>query len=128
MQWMEKGRSSRRHPQVLIGLVVASLLLMIGFQATSGIKPLSKTSRLERMQTVDLGRSLSLRDKDCDNGGDFGCRSGNAAPGIGQDAFSLTAVSVDLEARARLVAVAVAPQASRDFASVVPRAPPHLMY
>ena len=33
MPWMEKSRSSRRHPQVLIGLVVASLLVMIGFQA-----------------------------------------------------------------------------------------------
>ena len=128
MQWMEKGRSSRRHPQVLIGLVVASLLVMIGFQAPSGIKPLTKSSRLERMQTVDLGRSPSLRDKQCDSDSNFGCRAGHSIAGFDQTAFPLPVMGIARETKSRLLAVAVAPQASRDFASVVPRAPPHLMY
>lgn len=128
MPRMEKGRSSRRHPQVLIGLVVASLLVMIGFQAPSGVKALSKTSRLERLQSVDLSRSLSLRDRDCDSGNDYGCRSGDAGRRFRQEEFFSPTFSMTDDARASLVAVAIVPQAFRDFASVVPRAPPHIMY
>jgi hypothetical protein len=128
LPWMEKGRSSRRHPQVLIGLVVASLLVMIGFQAPAGVKTLSKTSRLERLQSVDPGRSLSLRQKDCDSGNDFGCRTGDAGSGLRLDAFASAAPSLRDNADVSLVAVAIVPQAFRDFASVVPRAPPHIMY
>lgn len=128
MPRMEKGRSSRRHPQVLIGLVVASLLVMIGFQAPAGVKALSKASRLERLQTVDLSRSLSLRDKDCDRGNDYDCRSGDAGRGFRHGEFPSHALSITDNAKAPLVAVAIVPQAFRDFASVVPRAPPHIMY
>ncbi|CUX22847.1 hypothetical protein AGR6A_Cc150063 [Agrobacterium sp. NCPPB 925] len=128
MPRMEKGRSSRRHPQVLIGLVVASLLVMIGFQAPSGVKALSKASRLERLQTVDLSRSLSLGDKDCDSGNDYNCRSDDAGRGFWQVEFPSPALSITDSAKASLVAVAIVPQAFRDFASVVPRAPPHIMY
>jgi len=125
---MEKGRSSRRHPQVLIGLVVASLLVMIGFQAPSGVKALSKASRLERLQTVDLSRSLSLRDKDCDSGNDYDCRSGDAGRGFRHEEFPSPSLSITENTKASFVAVAIVPQAFRDFASVVPRAPPHIMY
>jgi hypothetical protein len=125
---MEKGRSSRRHPQVLIGLVVASLLVMIGFQAPSGVKALSKASRLERLQTVDLSRSLSLRDKDCDSGNDYTCRSSDTGRGFQHGEFPSPALSITENTETSLVAVAVVPQSFRDFASVVPRAPPHIMY
>ncbi len=128
MPRMEKGRSSRRHPQVLIGLVVASLLVMIGFQAPSGVKALSKASRLERLQTVDLSRSLSLRDKDCDSGNDYTCRSSDTGRGFQHGEFPSPALSITENTKASLVAVAVVPQSFRDFASVVPRAPPHIMY
>ncbi|MNE03207.1 hypothetical protein D3C80_957020 [compost metagenome] len=128
MPWMEKGRSSRRHPQVLIGLVVASLLVMIGFQAPSGIKPLSKTSRLERLQSVDPGRSVSLREKACDSGNDVGCRTGDAGSGLRYSEFASFTLNIRDHAEVSLAAVAIVPQTSRDFASVVPRAPPHIMY
>ncbi len=128
MPRMEKGRSSRRHPQVLIGLVVASLLVMIGFQAPSGVKALSKANRLERLQTVDLSRSLSLGDKDCDGGNDYECRSRNAGSGFRHGELPSPIPNITDNAKASLVAVAIVPQAFRDFASVVPRAPPHIMY
>lgn len=128
MPRMEKSRSSRHHPQVLIGLVVASLLVMIGFQAPSGVKALSKTSRLERLQTVDLSRSLSLREKDCDSGNDYACKTGLATSGLRPDEFPSSTLDITDSAKASLVAVAIVPQAFRDFASVVPRAPPHIMY
>lgn len=128
MPWMEKGRSSSRHPQVLIGLVVASLLVMIGFQAPAGVKTLSKTNRLERLQTVDLSRSLSLREKDCDSGNDYGCNAGKAGLGFPYHEFLSPAPDITDNAKALIVAVAIVPQAFRDFASVVPRAPPHIMY
>ncbi len=128
MPRMEKGRSSRRHPQVLIGLVVASLLVMIGFQAPSGVKALSKANRLERLQTVDLSRSLSLGDKDCDGGNDYECRSHNAGPGFRHGEVPSPITNITDNAKASLVAVAIVPQAFRDFANVVPRAPPHIMY
>lgn len=128
MPWMEKGRSSRRHPQVLIGIVVASLLVMIGFQAQAGVKTLSKTSRLERLQSVDPGRSVSLREKACDSGNDFGCRIGDTGSDFRYSEFASFAPNLRDDAEVSLAAVAIVPQTSRDFASVVPRAPPHIMY
>lgn len=128
MPRMEKGRSSRRHPQVLIGIVVASLLVMIGFQAQAGVKTLSKTSRLERLQSVDPGRSVSLREKACDSGNDFGCRTGDAGSGLRYSEFASFSPNLRDDAEVSLAAVAIVPQTSRDFASVVPRAPPHIMY
>jgi hypothetical protein len=126
--WMEKCRFSGRHPQVLIGLVVASLLVMIGFQAPSGVKTISKASRLERLQTVDLGRSPSLRDKECTSGSDFGCKAGDAGSGFRLSDFASSTLRITPEARPAVTPVAVVPQAFRDFASVVPRAPPHIIY
>ena len=128
MLWMEKCRFSGRHPQVLIGLVVASLLVMIGFQSPSGVKAVSKASRLERLQTVDLGRSLSLRDKECTNGDDFGCKAGDAGSGFRPSDFASSTLRITAEVRPAVTPVAVVPQAFRDFASVVPRAPPHIIY
>ncbi len=128
MLWMEKCRCSGRHPQVLIGLVVASLLVMIGFQSPSGVKTVSKASRLERLQTVDLGRSLSLRDKECTNGDDFGCKAGEAGSGFRPSDFTSSTLRITAEVRPAVTPVAVVPQAFRDFASVVPRAPPHIIY
>ncbi|CDN95973.1 hypothetical protein BN949_05146 [Agrobacterium tumefaciens] len=128
MLWMEKCRCSGRHPQVLIGLVVASLLVMIGFQSPSGVKAVSKASRLERLQTVDLGRSLSLRDKECTNGDDFGCKAGEAGSGFRPSDFASSTLRITAEVRPAVTPVAVVPQAFRDFASVVPRAPPHIIY
>ncbi|WP_035227600.1 hypothetical protein [Agrobacterium tumefaciens] len=125
---MEKCRCSGRHPQVLIGLVVASLLVMIGFQSPSGVKAVSKASRLERLQTVDLGRSLSLRDKECTNGDDFGCKAGEAGSGFRPSDFASSTLRITAEVRPAVTPVAVVPQAFRDFASVVPRAPPHIIY
>lgn len=128
MLWMEKCRRSRRHPQVLIGIMVASLLVMIGFQAPSGVKTLSKTSRLERLQTVDLSRSLSLRDKDCDSGNDYGCKAGDAGSALPPGYFPSSALRIAADKGLAIASVAIAPQAFRDFASVVPRAPPHIIY
>lgn len=128
MLWMEKCRCSGRHPQVLIGLVVASLLVMIGFQSPSGVKTVSKASRLERLQTVDFGRSLSLRDKECTNGDDFGCKAGEAGSGFRPSDFASSTLRITAEVRPAVTPVAVVPQAFRDFASVVPRAPPHIIY
>ncbi|CUX32112.1 conserved hypothetical protein [Agrobacterium genomosp. 13 str. CFBP 6927] len=128
MLWMEKCRCSGRHPQVLIGLVVASLLVMIGFQSPSGVKTVSKASRLERLQTVDLGRSLSLRDKECTNGDDFGCKAGEAGSGFRPSDFASSTLRITVEVTRAVTPVAVVPQAFRDFASVVPRAPPHIIY
>ncbi|TQN60358.1 hypothetical protein FLX27_18000 [Agrobacterium tumefaciens] len=125
---MEKCRCSGRHPQVLIGLVVASLLVMIGFQSPSGVKAVSKASRLERLQTVDLSRSLSLRDKECTNGDDFGCKAGEAGSGFRASDFASSTLRITAEVRPAVTPVAVVPQAFRDFASVVPRAPPHIIY
>ncbi|WP_080833437.1 hypothetical protein [Agrobacterium genomosp. 13] len=125
---MEKCRCSGRHPQVLIGLVVASLLVMIGFQSPSGVKTVSKASRLERLQTVDLGRSLSLRDKECTNGDDFGCKAGEAGSGFRPSDFASSTLRITVEVTRAVTPVAVVPQAFRDFASVVPRAPPHIIY
>ncbi|MFK3777432.1 hypothetical protein [Agrobacterium sp. NPDC089420] len=125
---MEKSRCSRRHPQVLIGIMVASLLVMIGFQAPSGIKTLSKTSRLERLQSVDLSRSLSLRDKDCDSGSDYGCKATDKGLALGSGNFPSPALRVAADTGLVVTSVAIEPQAFRDFASVVPRAPPHIIY
>ena len=124
MLWMEKCRRSRRHPQVLIGIMVASLLVMIGFQAPSGIKTLSKTSRLERLETVDLSRSFTLGDRDCDSG----CKAGDTSSGLRPGNFPSPALRIAVDAGPAVASVAVAPQAFRDFASVVPRAPPHIIY
>ncbi|MBO0132433.1 MULTISPECIES: hypothetical protein [Agrobacterium] len=121
---METCRRSRRHPQVLIGIMVASLLVMIGFQAPSGIKTLSKTSRLERLETVDLSRSLTLGDRDCDSG----CKAGDAGSGLRPGNFPSPALRITVDAGPAVTSVAIAPQAFRDFASVVPRAPPHIIY
>ncbi|AKC06221.1 hypothetical protein At15955_01400 [Agrobacterium tumefaciens] len=124
---MEKCRCSRRHPQVLIGLVVASLLVIIGFQAPSGIKAISKTSRLERLQTADLSHSPSLRDKDCTTGDDHGCKAHNGAPGLRPVGFPSTILRIVADAKPAVTPVAIAPQTFRDFANVVPRAPPHII-
>lgn len=127
MLWMEECRCSRRHPQVLIGLVVASLLVIIGFQAPSGVKTISKTSRLERLQTADLGHSPSLRDRECNSGGDYGCKAGDVGSGFRPGAFPSAALRLTSDAKPAVTPVAVAPQSFRDFASVVPRAPPHII-
>lgn len=128
MLWMEKCRCSGRHPQVLIGLVVASLLVMIGFQAPSGIKTISKASRLERLQTADLGRSPSLGDKDCTSGNDYGCKAGETGSGLRLGDFASSILRITRDAGPAVAPVAIVPQAFQDFASVVPRAPPHIIY
>lgn len=127
MSWMETCPQSRRHPQVLIGLVVASLLVMVGFQAPSGIKPLSKTSRLERLQTVETGKSFSPVETECDSGSDHGCGASLAGPVFAAGGLRQTVMRVLAESGSAITSVAHAPQAFRDFASVVPRAPPRLM-
>lgn len=124
MLWMEKSRCSRRHPQVLIGIMVASLLVIIGFQAPSGIKSLAKTSRLERLQVADLSRSLASGDKDCDSG----CKAGDVGSAPRAANFPSPALPIVADAGPAVTPVAIAPQAFRDFASVVPRAPPRLIY
>ena len=127
MLWMDTCRSSRRHPQVLIGLVVASLLVIIGLQAPSGVKAISKTSRLERLQTADLSLFPSLRDKDCTTGDDHGCKASNGASGLHTFGFASTVLRMVADAKPAVTPVALVPQAFRDFASVVPRAPPHII-
>ncbi|WP_323572050.1 hypothetical protein [Rhizobium sp. 28DA2] len=83
---------------MLIGLVVASLLVIIGFQAPSGIKAISKTSRLERLQTADLSHSPSLRDKDCTTGDDHGCKARNGASGLRPVGFPSTILRIVADA------------------------------
>lgn len=127
MLWMETCRCSRRHPQVLIGLVVASLLVIIGFQAPASVKAVSKTSRLERLQTADLSHSPSLRDRDCKTGDDHGCKVRDTASGLRPGVFPAAVLRIVADVKPAVTPVAIVPQAFRDFASVVPRAPPHLI-
>jgi hypothetical protein len=112
---------------VLIGLVVASLLVIIGFQAPASVKAVSKTSRLERLQTADLSHSPSLRDRDCKTGDDHGCKVRDTASGLRPGVFPAAVLRIVADVKPAVTPVAIVPQAFRDFASVVPRAPPHLI-
>lgn len=128
MQWMEKCRCSARHPQVLIGIVVASLLIMVGFQTPSSIKAVSKTNRLERLQTADLSRNpLSPHRQDCTDGLGNDCKTSPVNSPISVEPHFANDFSFD-EVGPAIVAVAVTLHVSRDFSGAAPRAPPRTIW
>lgn len=128
MQWMGKSRCSGRHPQVLIGIVVASLLVMVGFQAQAGIKAVSKTSRYERLQVTEQGRApFSPHRQDCTDSVDHSSHLCGANATMRADTL-FTLGLFDGDDRQGTGRVAVSRHTPRDFSNAAPRAPPRTIW
>jgi len=101
---------------------------MVGLQTTPSVKAISKTNRLERLQTSELARNpLSPYRQDCTDGQSDECKTRPVHSPVGVETPFANIFSRD-RAKPAIIVVAVALHLSQDFFGAAPRAPPRTIW